>query len=93
MIYSTHLDILEAQRITEKASRCSAYNQYVFKVRKDASKTEIKRAIEKIYDVKVKACNVVNRPGKYRARRNGHTNPFKIAYVSLASGQQLNLTE
>jgi len=93
MSYSKHYDILEAQRITEKSSRCAQFNQYVFKVRKDATKTEISKAIETIYKVNVKSCNVVNRKGKFRARRNGHTKPFKLAYVALESGQELNLTE
>jgi large subunit ribosomal protein L23 len=93
MSYSAQLDILEGQRITEKSSRCAQHNQYVFKVRKDASKTVISRAVEEIYNVKVKSCNVLNRPGKFRSRRNGHTKAFKVAYVTLESGQQLNLTE
>lgn len=93
MSYAEYYDILEAQRITEKSSRVAADGQYVFKVRKDASKTTISQAIEKIYNVKVKACNVVNRPGKFRARKNGHTKPFRIAYVTLESGQELNLAE
>lgn len=93
MSYAEYYDILEAQRITEKTSRVAADGQYVFKVRKDASKTTISQAIEKIYNVKVKACNVVNRPGKFKARKNGHTKPFRIAYVTLESGQELNLAE
>jgi|AntRauTorckE5430_2_1112549.scaffolds.fasta_scaffold02829_3 large subunit ribosomal protein L23 len=93
MSYAEYFDILEAQRITEKTSRVAANGQYVFKVRKDATKTVIMRAVETIYKVKVKACNVVNRPGKFRARRNGHTKAFRIAYVTLESGQELNLTE
>ncbi|MCP8352488.1 uL23 family ribosomal protein [Candidatus Synchoanobacter obligatus] len=92
MIQSSQFDILEAQRITEKTSRCSAHNQYVFKVRKDATKTLIKRLISETYGVKVKACNIVNRRGKFKARRNGSTKAFKIAYVTLESGQELNLT-
>jgi large subunit ribosomal protein L23 len=93
MSFSKQYDILESQRITEKSSRCAQHNQYVFKVIKDATKTEISKAIEGIYKVNVKACNVVNRKGKFRARRNGHTKPFKLAYVTLESGQELNLTE
>lgn len=93
MSYAEHYDIIEALRVTEKSSRVAANGQYVFKVRKDATKKSISQAIEKIYDVKVKACNVVNRPGKYRARRNGQTKSFRIAYVTLESGQELNMAE
>ncbi len=87
------LDLLESQRITEKTARCSQYNQYVFKVRKEATKTTISRVIESTYNVKVIRCNVLNRKGKFKARRNGHTKSCKIAYVSLASGQELKLAE
>lgn len=93
MSYAAHYDILQSQHITEKSSRCAINNQYVFKVRKDATKTSVSQAIETIYGVKVKACNIANRPGKFRARRNGHTKSFKIAYVTLESGQELNLAE
>lgn len=93
MSYAEYYDIIQAQRVTEKSARVGENGQYVFKVRKDASKTSIAKAIETIYNVKVKACNVVNRPGKFRARRNGHTKPFRIAYVTLESGQELNLAE
>ena len=93
MSYAKHYDILEAQRITEKSARCGENNQYVFKVHASANKTTISQAVEKIYSVKVKACNIVNRPGKHRARKNGHTKPFKVAYVTLESGQTINLTE
>lgn len=93
MSYAKYYDILQKQHITEKSSRIGEKGQYVFKVRKDATKKTISNAIEEIYSVNVKSCNVVNRPGKHRARRNGHTKAFKIAYVTLVSGQELNLTE
>ena len=64
MSFQKHYDILEAQRITEKSSLCAQHNQYVFKVVKDATKTDISKAIEEIYNVKVKSCNVVNRKGE-----------------------------
>lgn len=93
MIDSKLLDLLESQRITEKTARCAQHNQYAFKVRKDATKTSIKNVIESTYNVKVTRCNILNRKGKFKARRNGHTKSFKVAYVSLAEGQELNLPE
>lgn len=90
MIDSSNLDLLQAQRITEKSSRGS---DYVFKVRQDATKPAIKKLIESVYGVKVKSVNVLNRKGKHKARRNGYTKDCKIAYVKLESGQELNLTE
>ena len=87
------LDLLEAQRITEKTSRCAQNNQYVFKVRSESTKSTIKEVIETTYNVKVTRCNILNRKGKFKARRNGHTKSFKVAYVTLAKGQELNLAE
>lgn len=90
MINSANLDLLQAQRITEKTARSSSY---VFKVRSDATKTTIKKLIQDVYGAKVKSVNVLNRKGKHKARRNGYTKSFKIAYVTLEQGQELNLTE
>lgn len=87
------LDLLEEQRITEKTARCAQSNQYVFKVRKEATKKTIKEVIETTFNVSVTRCNILNRKGKFKARRNGHTKSFKVAYVTLAQGQELNLAE
>ena len=92
-IYSKHYDVLLAQHITEKSSRCGQLGQHVFKVRADASKTDIKKAIEKAYNVEVSSCQVLNRKGKHRARRNGYTKASKIAYVTLKDKQQLNFAD
>ena len=67
--------------------------QMVFKVKTDATKLQIKSAIQNIYGVKVLKCQVVNRPGKFMARRNGHTKRFRIAYLTLEKNQSINLTE
>lgn len=90
MINSEKLDLLLAQKITEKTARTASY---VFTVRKDATKPAIKKLIQDVYGVKVASVNMLNRKGKHKVRRNGYTKSCKIAYVTLAEGQELNLAE
>ena len=59
-------DVIVAPVITEKATLASEANQVIFKVRPDATKTEIKAAIESLFKVKVKAVNTIVRKGKQR---------------------------
>jgi large subunit ribosomal protein L23 len=80
--------------ITEKATRVSEHNQVVFRVRQDASKPQIKAAIEGLFKVKVKAVNTVTVHGKtklFRGRR-GQRSDYKKAIVSLAAGQTIDVT-
>ena len=87
-------DIILAPVITEKSSRIAETgNRIVFKVRKDANKTQIKQAIEKIYNVKVVKVNTLNvKPKKKRVGRyTGTTTAYKKAYITLAEGSQLEL--
>ena len=87
-------DIILAPVITEKASNVAANgDRIVFKVRKDANKTQIKQAIEKIYNVKVEKVNTLNvRPKKKRVGRYvGTTAAYKKAYITLAEGSQIEL--
>ena len=92
-LYSKEFDTILSVHVTEKASRCAQHGQYVFKVRGDASKTDIKKAVETAYGVNVQNCQVSNRKGKHKARRNGFTKATRIAYVTLKDGQQLNAVE
>jgi large subunit ribosomal protein L23 len=62
-------DLIRAPVITEKSTLVSEHNQVVFKVAKDATKTEIKAAIEKLFNVKVKAVNTQVRKGKLKTSR------------------------
>ena len=78
-----YLEIIKAPVITEKAGLLAQKNQYVFKVDSRANKTEIKQAIEKIFNVKPKK----KRVGRY----TGLTNRTKKAIVTLAEGQQIEL--
>ena len=85
-------DVILAPVITEKASNVAASgDRIVFKVRKDANKTQIKQAIEKIYNVKVTKVNTLNvKPKKKRVGRyTGLSNRGKKAIVKLAPGMTI----
>jgi len=81
--------VLKAPHVSEKASVVSDRdNQFVFKVAKDATKTEIKAAVEALWDVKVKAVNTLVVKGKSKrfGRSEGKRSDWKKAYVSLQQG-------
>ena len=61
-----HYDVIVAPVITEKATMASELNKVVFKVRKDATKPQIKDAVERLFDVKVESVNTLLRKGKTR---------------------------
>ena len=87
------MSVLIAPHVTEKTSLAMQnHNQYTFKVRRDATKTDIRKAIELMFDVKVAGVQVVNEPGKVRrfGRTAGRTQDWKKAYVSLAAGQTID---
>ncbi len=87
------MNVLLAPHVTEKTSLgMQNNNQYTFRVRRDATKPDIKQAVELMFDVKVKAVQVVNEPGKSRrfGGRIGRTQDWKKAYVSLAQGQAID---
>ena len=72
--------------ITEKGTHLSTqHNAYTFEVNPRATKTDIKRAVEALWEVRVVAIRTQNRPGKYRQVRNqkGHTRGWKKAIVKL----------
>lgn len=85
-------DIIYAPIITEKSAVMANENKYTFKVSPKANKTEIKQAIESIFNVKVESINTSNshpkkkRVGKY----TGMTNKYKKAIVKLAEGNSIN---
>ena len=87
------MSVLIAPHVTEKTSLAMQnHNQYTFRVRRDATKTDIKKAVELMFDVKVAGVQVVNEPGKTRrfGRNVGRTQDWKKAYVSLESGQSID---
>jgi large subunit ribosomal protein L23 len=87
-------EMIRAPVITEKATLLNELNQIVFRVAIDASKPEIKAAIEGLYKVKVAAVNTVLTKGKTKRfkGRPGVRSDVKKAYVSLAEGQSIDLT-
>ena len=65
-----HYDVILSPVITEKATMASEHNKVVFKVRKNATKPQIKEAVEKLFDVKVKSVNTLIRKGKLKMFKN-----------------------
>ncbi len=89
-----HYDVIVSPVITEKATMASEYNQVVFRVRKDATKPQIKAAVEKLFDVKVKSVNTLIRMGKTKLFRGmrGTRSDIKNAVVTLAEGHKIDIT-
>jgi large subunit ribosomal protein L23 len=87
------LSVLRAPHVSEKTARAQEINQYVFEVAQDATKADVKTAIEQLFNVKVDAVNVVNVKGKTKAFRNrsGRRGDWRKAYVKLAEGQSIDL--
>ncbi len=89
-----HYDVIVAPIITEKATIASENNQVVFKVRRNATKPQIKTAVEKLFDVKVTAVNTLLRKGKSKVFRGvrGVQQDVKKAVVTLADGYRIDVT-
>ena len=86
------LQVLLGPHVSEKTTNVAdKSNQTVFKVLKGATKAEIKDAVEMLFDVKVKAIQVLNVKGKQK--RSGRRSDWKKAYVSLQEGQEINFRE
>lgn len=87
------LQVILAPQITEKATRVAdKHQQIAFKVRTDASKPEIKAAVELVFKVEVAGVTVANVKGKAKrsGRIMGRRKDWKKAYVSLKPGQEIN---
>ena len=87
------LKVLIGPHISEKATIVADGNgQYVFRVVPDATKPEIKQAVETLFDVKVQSVNTLNHKGKVKrtARGFGKRSDVKKAYVRLAEGQEID---
>ena len=80
--------ILKGFYVSEKATSLSSFSQYVFKVFKNATKNEIRKQVEKSFNVKVKGVKIINLPGKSRTvgRHKGFKKGFKKAIVVLEKG-------
>ena len=87
-------DIVLTPVITEKATQGSEHNQVTFRVPLEASKPEIKAAVEKLFKVKVKAVNTLRQLGKTKQfkGRSGFRSDSKKAMVTLAEGNTIDIT-
>ena len=89
-----HYDVIIAPVITEKATMASEHNKVIFKVRRNATKPQIKAAVESLFDVKVTAVNTLIRKGKNKVFRGvrGVQQDVKKAVVTLADGHRIDVT-
>ena len=89
-----HYDVILSPVITEKATSASEHNKVVFKVARDATKPQIKEAVEKLFDVKVKNVNTVVRKGKWKVFKGkvGRQSPSKRAVITLVEGHRIDVT-
>ncbi|MPZ37629.1 MAG: 50S ribosomal protein L23 [Rhizobiales bacterium] len=89
-----HYDVILSPVITEKATLASDKNQVMFRVARTATKPQIKEAVEKLFDVKVRSVNTLVRKGKVKAFRGsvGTQSPTKRAVVTLEEGHTIDVT-
>lgn len=82
-----------APHLTEKSSAMGSENKYVFRVAREANKFEIKKAVEKLYKVKVVKIAVSHKPGKVRrlGRHEGVKTGFKKAIITLVKGDKIDI--
>ena len=87
-------DLILSPVVTEKATRITEHNQVTFRVPLDASKPEIRAAVEGLFNVKVTAVNTVRMKGKAKMFRGrpGQRSDWKKAMVTLADGQKIDIT-
>ena len=90
-----HYDVILAPHITEKSTLLSEHNGVVFKVANDATKPQIKEAVEALWDVKVTGVNTIVQKGKTKRwkGRPYKRSDSKKAIVTLAEGQSIDITE
>jgi large subunit ribosomal protein L23 len=93
-IDARHYDVILAPHITEKSTMASEANAVVFKVANDATKPQIKEAVEAIYDKKVVAVNTIVTKGKTKRWKGKpyKRSDFKKAVVTLAEGEMIDIT-
>jgi large subunit ribosomal protein L23 len=87
------MTVLQGPLLSEKSTMAGEkHNQVVFKVRTDATKSEIREAVELLFEVKVDGVQVINYRGKVKrfSQTRGRRNDWKKAYVRLAEGSQID---
>ncbi len=89
-----HYQVILSPVITEKATNGSQHNQVTFRVLRDATKPQIRTAVESLFKVKVTAVNTHNRRGKTKRfkGRVGYRSDVKFAIVTLAEGNRIDVT-
>ena len=89
-----HYDIIVSPVITEKATNLTEQNKVVFRVAPKATKPQIKEAVEKLFEVKVRSVNTLNTQGKVKRfkGRVGQRSDVKKAIVTLEPGQSIDIT-
>ncbi|GAA0276124.1 50S ribosomal protein L23 [Alteraurantiacibacter aestuarii] len=90
-----HYDVILAPHITEKATLLSEHNAVVFKVAGEATKPQIKDAVEALFDVKVTGVNTIVHKGKTKRWKGKpyKRSDMKKAIVTLAEGESIDITE
>jgi large subunit ribosomal protein L23 len=92
---NTVYTVLKSALITEKATKDAANRKYVFIVDKNANSIEIKKAVEKVYKVKVSKVNTIVMKGKVKRvkwNQPGRTSSYKKAIITLKQGSEIKLT-
>jgi large subunit ribosomal protein L23 len=94
VVDNRHYDVIVAPHITEKSTLVSEHNAVVFKVARDATKPEIKAAVEALFSVKVTGVNTIVQKGKTKKwKGKPYTrSDMKKAIVTLADGDQIDVT-
>ena len=89
-----HYDVIVSPIVTEKSTTASEQNKVLFNVHLDASKADIKSAVEALFNVKVAKVNTLVRLGKTKRFRNttGKLSDTKKAIITLAEGQQIDIS-
>ena len=89
-----HYDVIQKPVITEKATMASEHGAVVFRVARDATKPQIKEAVEAVFGVKVKAVNTTITKGKVKKFRGrpGERSDVKKAYVTLEEGNTIDVS-
>ena len=90
------MNIILTPHVSEKATvKADVENQHVFSVAKDANKFEVKKAVEKMFEVEVQNVRLMNVHGKLKrvGRKYGKTKDWKKAYVRLKKGFDINYGE
>jgi len=91
--FSDAWKIIAKPMVTEKSTALNAINHYTFRVTPEATKNEIKKAVQDLYGVKVERVRIINLPGKVRrlGQNQGFRSGFKKAVVVVAAGQSIEI--